>query len=156
MVYNIYQWEIDDVIRQVELESEFIWGRASISVSMPACHAGEQGSTPWRGALQECTLPKMGQHLNFAWWPIENSFSPIPKFTQGRVAAFFFIYVARCVINQIQTIQTATFGRFSFFPSVFDRTLFCRPGTNTHCPTTKQHRLLSSHTAQRGDGCSGL
>ena len=23
--------------------------RASISVSMPACHAGEQGSTPWRG-----------------------------------------------------------------------------------------------------------
>ena len=51
-------WKTPVGIRQVELKSQFIMGRASISVSMPACHAGEQGSTPWRGALKQCTLPQ--------------------------------------------------------------------------------------------------
>lgn len=34
--------------------------RASISVSMPACHAGEQGSTPWRGVEKSTPYPNTG------------------------------------------------------------------------------------------------
>ena len=72
-------WKTPGGIRQVELKSQFTMGRASISVSMPACHAGEQGSTPWRGALKQCTLPKPGQKSTF-------SFALPPR---GEMIAFF-------------------------------------------------------------------
>ena len=50
--------------------------RASISVSMPACHAGEQGSTPWRGASLIVRLPT---RTRVATPTMTQSFCPHPE-----------------------------------------------------------------------------
>jgi len=47
-------------------------------------------------------------------------------------------------INQIQTIQTATFGRFSFFPSVFDHAILSTRHTHPATPIAQSESFRPS------------